>query len=137
MNLRVAGTDLAVRDVCEALAFYHGVLGFDVRANAGPGGAVSVAPPSQPDVRIRLVPPAAEPGTAGPDRRALDELTAKGLLARIAFRTGDCDALFEHLAAAGADVMREPADRHAGLRDCAFLDPSGNMLRFVQDARDS
>ncbi|MFI0895710.1 VOC family protein [Streptomyces sp. NPDC020983] len=135
MNVWFAGAELAVRDLAEALDFYGGVLGFGVRGDGGPGGAVSVVPPAQPDVRIRLVPPGADGGVAVHDRRVVDALTADGLLARVAFRTGDCDAVFGHLVAAGAEVMREPADRSDGLRDCAFLDPSGNMLRFVEDTR--
>lgn len=130
MNVRFAGAELPVRDLAEALAFYGGVLGFDVR---GSGGGVGVVPPGQPDVVIRLVPPGADEGPDAADRRALDDLTAKGLLARVAFRTPDCDTVFHHLASAGADVMREPAARGGGVRDCAFLDPSGNMLSFVQD----
>jgi hypothetical protein len=29
-------------------------------------------------------------------------------------------------------VLQEPIDMPYGVRDCAFRDPSGNMLRFVQ-----
>ncbi|MFC7564839.1 VOC family protein [Actinomadura namibiensis] len=46
--------------------------------------------------------------------------------------TDDCDAAFEHIEATGAEVMQEPVDRPGGTRDCAFLDPSGNTLRFTQ-----
>ncbi|MEU6751302.1 hypothetical protein ABZ914_34240 [Spirillospora sp. NPDC046719] len=38
-------------------------------------------------------------------------------------------------SAAGAEVMQEPVDRPGGVRDCAFLDPSGNMLRFTERPR--
>jgi predicted enzyme related to lactoylglutathione lyase len=55
-----------------------------------------------------------------------------GLLGRLVFATDDCDATFEHIAAAGAEVMQEPINRPDGVRDCAFLDPSGNLLRFTQ-----
>ncbi|MET8051530.1 VOC family protein [Streptosporangium sp. NPDC005286] len=46
--------------------------------------------------------------------------------------TDNCDATFEHIEAAGAEVMQEPINQPDGVRDCAFLDPSGNMLRFTQ-----
>ncbi|GAA1269854.1 hypothetical protein GCM10009634_11210 [Saccharothrix xinjiangensis] len=42
----------------------------------------------------------------------------------------DCDAAFERVRAAGAEVMQEPVDQAYGVRDCAFRDPSGNQLRF-------
>jgi uncharacterized glyoxalase superfamily protein PhnB len=48
------------------------------------------------------------------------------------FGTGDCDATFERISAAGAEVLQEPNDQPYGVRDCAFRDPSGNMLRFSQ-----
>lgn len=50
----------------------------------------------------------------------------------VVFVTDDCAATFEHLEAAGAEVMQEPAVRADGTRDCAFLDPSGALLRFTQ-----
>ena len=34
--------------------------------------------------------------------------------------------------AAGGEVLQEPIDQFYGVRDCAFRDPSGNMLRFNQ-----
>jgi hypothetical protein len=49
----------------------------------------------------------------------------------LVFVTDDCDAAFERIEAAGAEVMQEPINRPDDVRDCAFLDPSGNMLRFV------
>ena len=63
------------------------------------------------------------------------ELLAKGLLRGVIFRTDDCDATFERIRAAGAEVLQEPIDQPYGVRDCAFRDPSGNMLRFNQPRR--
>ncbi|MGH3778708.1 MAG: VOC family protein [Pseudonocardiaceae bacterium] len=34
------------------------------------------------------------------------------------------------IRAAGAEVLQEPIDQPYGVRDCAFRDPSGNMVRF-------
>jgi predicted enzyme related to lactoylglutathione lyase len=62
----------------------------------------------------------------------LDALVAGGLLGRLVFATDDCDATFEHLEAAGADVIQEPIDQPGGVRDCAFRDPSGTIVRFTQ-----
>ena len=58
-------------------------------------------------------------------------LLAKGLLAPLIFSCTDVDALFEHVQASGqAEVLQEPVDQFYGVRDCAFRDPAGNMLRF-------
>ena len=43
-----------------------------------------------------------------------------------------CDATFEGIQAAGAEVMQEPMDQPFGVRACAFRDPFGNHLRFAE-----
>ena len=52
------------------------------------------------------------------------------LLAPLIFSCADVDALFEHVRASGAEVLQEPADQFYGVRDCAFRDPAGHLLRF-------
>jgi predicted enzyme related to lactoylglutathione lyase len=54
----------------------------------------------------------------------------RGSLNGVIFATDDVDATFEKIRAAGAEVLQEPIDQPYGVRDCAFRDPSGNMLRF-------
>jgi uncharacterized glyoxalase superfamily protein PhnB len=83
-------------------------------------------------MEIILVSPAANPNASRQDREATEELLAKGLLNGLNFTTENCDATFERIKAAGADVLDDPADQFYGVRDCAFRDPSGNMLRFSQ-----
>ncbi|BFO15216.1 hypothetical protein SHKM778_16040 [Streptomyces sp. KM77-8] len=63
------------------------------------------------------------------------ELLAKGMLRGVNFTTADCDALYERVREAGADVLQEPVDQPYGVRDCAFRDPAGNMLRFMERPR--
>ncbi|UBU18952.1 VOC family protein [Nonomuraea gerenzanensis] len=125
---------LPVHDLDAALGFYRDVLGFQVRQDGEPDELhrVSVGPPEQPEVRIFLSPPGADPGVSPADRRAIESLMAKGLLGRLVFATDDCDATFVRVEAAGAEVLQEPIDRSDGARDCAFLDPSGNIVRFTQ-----
>jgi len=137
MDLKLRYCTLPVHDLDKALAFYRDVLGFEVRGDAGPEGMqrTGVGPPSQPEVQIVLEPPAADPGTSLADRQAIADLMAKGLLGRLVLSTDDCDQTFERIEAAGAEVMQEPIDQSSGVRDCAFLDPSGNMLRFAQPCR--
>jgi catechol 2,3-dioxygenase-like lactoylglutathione lyase family enzyme len=92
----------------------------------------TVGPKDQPDVGIVLEPPLADPNASASDRKAVKVLLAKGLLRGVNFTTDDCDATFEHIRAGGGDVLQEPMDQAYGVRDCAFRDPSGNMIRFTQ-----
>src|SRR5688500_18355949 len=110
MDLKLASCILTVHDVDEALGFYRDVLGLAVRDDGEFEGRrwASVGPPSQPGMQILLRPPGADPGASRADRQALEDLIAKGLLSRvIIFRTGNCDATFEYLEAAGAEVIQE------------------------------
>jgi catechol 2,3-dioxygenase-like lactoylglutathione lyase family enzyme len=134
MDIRVSQCFVTVRDHEEALAFYRDVLGLGVRNDVKFEMLrwVTLTPPEQPEMEIVLVSPAANPNASAKDREAAAELLAKGLLNGLNFTTGDCDATFERIKAAGADVLDEPADQFYGVRDCAFRDPSGNMLRFSQ-----
>jgi catechol 2,3-dioxygenase-like lactoylglutathione lyase family enzyme len=93
---------------------------------------VSLSPPAQPGVEIVLGVPEQYPDISPADRDAVAGLVTKGLLPGLIFATDNCDATFEQLRAAGAEVMQEPIDQHYGVRDCAFRDPAGNMLRFSQ-----
>ncbi|MEU8462623.1 VOC family protein [Streptomyces sp. NPDC029003] len=134
MEIKLAQCFIAVDDHDAALAFYRDVLGMEVRNDVGFEGMrwVTVASPAQPDVEIVLEPPLADPGATDEDRRAMAELLAKGLLRGVIFRTDDCDAAFERIRAAGGEVVQEPMDQPYGVRDCAFRDPAGNLLRFNQ-----
>jgi predicted enzyme related to lactoylglutathione lyase len=134
MDIKVSQCFIAVDDHDKALAFYRDALGLEVRNDVAYEGMrwVTVGAPSQPDVEIVLEPPVADPGAAAADRKAGEELLAKGLLRGVIFRTDDCDATFEQIRTAGGEVLQEPIDQPYGVRDCAFRDPAGNMLRFTQ-----
>jgi predicted enzyme related to lactoylglutathione lyase len=137
MDIKLSQCFIPVDDHDKALAFYRDVLGLQVRNDVGFEGMrwVSVGAPSQPDVEIVLEPPVATPNASPADKAAAAELLAKGLLGGVIFSTDDCDATFERIRAAGAEVLQEPIDQPYGVRDCAFRDPSGNMLRFNQPRR--
>jgi uncharacterized glyoxalase superfamily protein PhnB len=81
-------------------------------------------------LEIFLCPPHA--GRSKDDGDALQQLLTKGVLPVIVFRTDDLDATFEAVRGAGAEVLQEPIVQPWGPRDCAFRDPSGNMVRFNQ-----
>jgi predicted enzyme related to lactoylglutathione lyase len=134
MDIRLSQCFIAVDDHDAAIAFYRDVLGLEVRNDVGFEGMrwVTVGSPEQPDVNIVLEPPVAHPNASPADRQAMAELMAKGLLHGVIFATDDCDATFERISAAGGEVLQEPMDQPYGVRDCAFRDPAGNLLRFTE-----
>ncbi|WP_130799507.1 VOC family protein [Streptomyces otsuchiensis] len=136
MDIRLSQCFIAVDDHDQALAFYRDALGLEVRNDVAFEGMrwVTLGSPSQPEVEIVLEPPLADPGASPADRRTMAELLAKGMLRGVIFATDDCDATFERIRASGAEVLQEPIDQPYGVRDCAFRDPAGNMLRFAQRA---
>jgi uncharacterized glyoxalase superfamily protein PhnB len=129
MDLTIHNTFLPHNDRDTAVAFYRDVLGFEIRNEVGYNGMhwITVGPPAQH-------PPAADPGTTDEERRTIVEMMAKGTFAAINLATKDLDSTFDQLQAAGAEVVQEPTDQPYGIRDCAFRDPSGNLIR-VQELR--
>ena len=95
---------------------------------------ITVGPPGQPDTSILLAPPATDPGTTDDERRIITEMMAKGTYGWILLASKDLDATFERLQASGAEVVQEPTNQPYGIRDCAFRDPAGNLIR-IQELR--
>jgi predicted enzyme related to lactoylglutathione lyase len=136
MDLKLSHCFIAVDDHDKALAFYRDALGLEVRNDVSFEGMrwVTVGPPLQPEIDIVLEPPTATPNASPADREAAAQLLAKGLLRAVIFTTDDVDGAFERIQASGADVLQEPMNQPYGVRDCAFRDPAGNMLRFNQSS---
>jgi len=134
MELKVSHCFIAVHDHDEALAFYRDVLGLEVRYDVKYEGMrwVTVGPKAQPDFNIVLEPAAANLNASPQDKKVMSQLLANGMLRAVTFATDDCDAAFDHVCRAGAEVLQEPMDHGYGVRDSAFRDPSGNMVRFSQ-----
>ena len=136
MDITIYQTLLPHDDPDASLAFYRDTLGFVVRGDVGYGGMrwITVGPADQPDTSIVLYPPAASPGITDDERRTIAELMAKGTFASINLATKDVDGAFERLQAGDAEVVQEPTDQPYGVRDCAFRDPAGNLIR-IQELR--
>jgi len=134
MSVKVHHCFVIVDDHDKALAFYRDALGFEVKNDVSYGGMrwVTLGSASQPDVSIVLEPPAADPGISASDREVIGDLLAKGLLRGLNFSTTDLQETFDRVQATGVDVVQEPIDMPYGTRECAFRDPSGNMIRLVQ-----
>jgi catechol 2,3-dioxygenase-like lactoylglutathione lyase family enzyme len=132
MNITIHQTFLPHNDPDASLAFYRDTLGFEVRNDVGYGGMrwITVGPADQPGTSIVLEPPAADPGITDDERRTIVEMMAKGSYARIILATADLDGAFARLQASGADVAQEPTEQPYGVRDCAFRDPAGNLIRI-------
>ena len=130
MDLRLSHCFISVHDQDQALAFYRDVLELEVRNDVTMESFrwVTLSPKSQPDVEIVLMDPRMTPYQADVD--TLQSLMTKGALHGVIFWTDDLDGSFEKVRAAGAEVMQEPTDQPYGVRDCAFRDPSGNMIRL-------
>jgi catechol 2,3-dioxygenase-like lactoylglutathione lyase family enzyme len=132
MDITIHTTFLPHTDPEASLAFYRDLLGFELVMDVGQGAMrwLTFVAPSQRDVRLVLAPPAADPGITDDERRVIAELMAKGSYQSIILATKDLDGTFERLAAADAEVVSEPAEQPWGVRDCAFRDPAGNMVRI-------
>jgi predicted enzyme related to lactoylglutathione lyase len=136
MDITIHASFLPHDDPDAALAFYRDTLGFEVRNDVGYDGMrwITVGPAGQPGTSIVLRPPAADPGVTAGERRTIAEMMAKGTYAGILLATTDLDDTFERVRASGADVVQEPTEQPYGVRDCAFRDPAGNLIR-VQERR--
>jgi catechol 2,3-dioxygenase-like lactoylglutathione lyase family enzyme len=136
MDVTIHSTFLPQDDPEAALAFYRDTLGFDVRNDVGHGGMrwITVGPADQPGTSIVLYPPGADPGVTDDERHTIAEMMAKGTYAMIVLATKDLGGTFDRLQAGGAEVVQEPMDQPYGVRDCAFRDPAGNLLR-IQELR--
>jgi predicted enzyme related to lactoylglutathione lyase len=62
----------------------------------------------------------------------IGEMMAKGTYAIITLAAENLEVAFERVQASGADVVQEPTDQPYGVRDCAFRDPAGNLVRMNQ-----
>lgn len=132
MSISVHFVEITVNDPEGSLPFYRDALGLEVLNDVGYGGHrwITVGAPGENGAQIVLSDPHA--GRSQADGDTLQELLVKGSLPGVVFSTDDVDGLFERVRASGAEVLQEPIDQPYGSRDCAFRDPSGNMIRIQQ-----
>jgi predicted enzyme related to lactoylglutathione lyase len=134
--MQVRNAQLWVQDQDEALDFYVGKLGWEVRSDVSMpelGGFrwLTVSPPSQPDFAVVLM---AIPGPPVMDAETADQvrsLLAKGFAGTVFLTTDDVDGDYERLSEAGVEFTTPPTEMPYG-RDCGLRDPSGNHLRLAQ-----
>jgi catechol 2,3-dioxygenase-like lactoylglutathione lyase family enzyme len=136
MDITIHASFLPHDDPDASLAFWRDILGFEVRTDVGSGTMrwITVGPPGQPDTSILLAPPLADPGVTDDERRVITEMMAKGTYGWILLATRNLDDTFERVQASDAEVVQEPTEQPYGIRDCAFRDPAGNLVR-IQELR--
>lgn len=134
MNISLQYSHITVNDIDAALVFYRDGLGLEVKSNVESGEHrwVTLGTNTQPGLEIVLSDPHA--GRSPADGDMIQELLTKGVMPMTVFSTDDLDGVFEKVRATGAEVLQEPIEQPWGPRDCAFRDPSGNMIRLSQQA---
>lgn len=131
MATTVSSMFIAVHDPDAALGFYRDALGLEVRndVTAGEFRWVTVGAPGQ-DLDVVLYQP--HGGRSQAEGDALLGLVTQGSMQAAIFSTDDLDATFERVRESGAEVLQEPTSQPWGAKDCAFRDPSGNLVRIAQ-----
>jgi len=129
---RLSHATIWVLDQDEALAFYTGKLGFEVRTDQRIDDFrwVTVGPPGQPDLEIVLLvpgPPMMPPEAA----EQIKALIGKGAMGAGVFATDDCNRTYEALKANGVEFLQDPAQRSYGI-EATFRDPFGNWFSLTQ-----
>jgi catechol 2,3-dioxygenase-like lactoylglutathione lyase family enzyme len=131
MDLTLSSCFVIVNDADAALAFYRDTLGLELRNDVARGDFrwITVGAAAQPGVSIVLT----NYVQGSPDDLdTVAALVAKGGLYGPHFSAGDLDAVFAAVRDAGGEVVQEPTTQPWGVRDCAFRDPSGNLVRVNQ-----
>lgn len=130
--IRIANAQLWVHDQDEALAFYTGPLGWEVRSDVSMPGWnfrwLVVGPVGQPDVGLVLMGMGQFPGELG---EPLAALVAAGAGGTIFLETDDCQASYDELSERGIVFNDPPTAQPYGI-DTSLRDPSGNNIRLTQ-----
>ena len=131
MEISLKHCFIAVTDAEQALTFYRDALGLEQQNDVANDGFrwITLTSPTQPGVEIVV---SDYLGDSPADRDTIAALITKGAMQGLVFATTDLDATFEKVRASGAEVLQEPLDQGWGARDCAFRDPSGNLVRIAQ-----
>jgi catechol 2,3-dioxygenase-like lactoylglutathione lyase family enzyme len=133
--ITIANAQFWVHDQDDALAFYTGTLGWEVRADVSIEDWnfrwLCVGPVGQKDVGLVLMPIPGAPMLDGDSSANLAELVAKGAGGTLFLETDDCQASYDELSARGVTFNDPPTRQPYGI-DTSFRDPSGNNIRLTQ-----
>lgn len=133
--IKLANAQVWVHDQQEALAFYTGALGWEVRSDVTMAEWnmrwLVVGPVGQEEIGLVLMPVPGPPMLDETSSTQLAELVAKGAGGTIFLETDDCQSAYDDLAARGV-VFNDPPTRQPYGIDTSFRDPSGNNIRLTQ-----
>ena len=133
--ITIANAQFWVHDQEEALAFYTGALGWEVRSDVTMAEWsfrwLVVGPVGQPDVGLVLMPVPGPPLLDAERHGQLAELVAMGAGGTLFLETDDCQATYDELSARGVVFNDPPTPQPYGI-DTSFRDPSGNNVRLTQ-----
>ncbi len=121
-----------VLDHQQALDFYVGKLGFEVKGDFSKGGFrwLAVGLPGQGLEIVLDV-----PGPPLMDVKSADqirELVTKGCTGVVmVLKTDDCFGVYDRLKAKGVEFTQEATDHGYGI-DCGLRHPFGNQIRILQ-----
>jgi len=122
-----------VLDHQQALDFYVGKLGLEIKADIQKGGFrwLTVGVPGQaiPEIALDVPgPPVMDEATA----KQVRELVTKGATGVVmVLKTDDCFGVYDRLLAKGVEFTQAATDHGYGV-DCGLRDPFGNQIRILQ-----
>lgn len=124
-----------VTDQNEALHFYTEKLGFEIRADIAHAHYrwLTVGLKGQPEVEFHLAEAKPGGGLTQEEAESLARLITAGQLGVGPWKTDDCRATYETLAARGVEFLQPPTDRPYGIIEAVFKDNSGNVMVLAQD----
>jgi predicted enzyme related to lactoylglutathione lyase len=133
MITALSHANINVTDYDQALGFFVGKLGFEVRRDQtmGPYRWLTVAPKDQRNLEIILTKVQASPTMDESTAETLRELLDKGALGSGVFTTSDCRATHADLVAKGVEFSQPPTERPYGI-EAVLRDPFGNWFALVQ-----
>jgi predicted enzyme related to lactoylglutathione lyase len=133
--IRIASSQFWVPDHEEALSFYTGKLGWEVRSDVTMAEWnfrwLTVGPVGQPEVALVLMAVPGPPMMDATTSAQLADLLAKGAVGTLFLETHDCRASYDELSARGVEFNDPPTPQAYGI-DTSFRDPSGNNIRLTQ-----
>jgi predicted enzyme related to lactoylglutathione lyase len=133
--IRIANAQFWVHDQDEALAFYTGPLGWEVRSDVSMPDWnfrwLVVGPRGQEEVGLVLMPVPRAPLLDDVTSDQLAALVGKGAGGTLFLTTDDCQASYDELSARGIVFNDPPTPQPYGI-DTSFRDPSGNNIRLTQ-----
>ena len=120
--------ELFVREMGAAVAFYTGVMGFDLMREES--GYTSLR---RGEVILGLGPISKLPAEGGYFTRDIAEHW-RGLGAEIVLEVDDLDTYHAQILASGYEIFEPLRERPWGLRDFRLVDPDGYYLRITSRA---